>query len=297
MIATVTSLLLSVGLSSALRGAYVGAESTITRVDHASALTSQVAALCTTLLLIYAGFISARASKSLALGVGAAVLGAVPTLVVFYAHRFSMPLIYTWSSALCGACALVLCATQARTNSQVRAIVAFGGLALASATLRTFPLGETASPVLIQLGTLLQGFFSWCTFISVLVFHLSTPRLRVLQGSLLFGATVLFAATASASTEPGSPRSVLLLGRALAELTDTSVLGPAGFVAFSGTLLALFSTLLSRPNSLAQVICAVLGLCVVSPLSPLMIATMTLCGYFAVIICWVPDAMLISDTR
>lgn len=296
VVATATSLLLAVGLSGALRGAYVGAESIISKVDHAAALTSQVAALATTLLLIYAGFMSARAAKSFSLGVGAAVLGAVPTLMVFYAHRFAMPQIYTWFSAVCAASVLVLCATQIRTKSAVRSLIAFGGLALASATLRTFPLGETESPVLVQIGATLQVFFSWCIVVSAIAFHLLTPTPKALRASILIGVTVLLAATAAAAAEPGASPWVLLTGRALFELTETGVMGKSGSLAFSGTLTALLSALLSRQGSLTQVICALLALCVVSPLSPLTIATMTLCGYFAVIVCWVPDTAMKSSS-
>jgi hypothetical protein len=288
---------LSSGLSSALRGAYVGAESTILKVDHAAALTSQVSAICTTLLLVYAGLVSARAAKSLSLGIGAAVLGALPTLMVFYAHRFTMPQIYTWFSALCGASALVLSSTQARTQNRVRAIVAFGGLALAAAVLRTFELGESESPLLVRIGTLLQNFFSWCTILAVTVHHLCGPRWKAMRGAVLFGAAVLLAATAAASTEPGAPLWVLLTGRTLHELTSTSVMGASGPLAFSTALVVLISTLLSRPSSLSQVVCGVLALCVMSPLSPLTIAAMTLCGYCAVIICWVPDAVLKTSSH
>lgn len=289
VVATVTSLLLSAGLRNALRGAYVGAGSTIIHVDHAAALTSQVAAISTTLLLIYAGLMSARAAKSLMLGAGAALLGSVPTLMVFYAHRFTMPQIYTWISAACAASVLILCATQARTNTAVRTIVACGGLVLASAALRAFEFGALGSPDLTRVGILLQSFFSWCTVLLVMALHLSVPRLKALRGAVLFGATVLLAATASASTEPNVPRWILLTGRALHELTAGGVMGAAGALTFSSALLVLFSALWSRPTSLAQVVCAILALCAVSPLSPLTIATMTLCGYWAVIICWVPD--------
>lgn len=296
VVATVTSLLLSAGLRSALRGAYVGAESAIIQVDHAAALTSQVAAISTTLLLVYAGLMSVRAAKSLILGVGAALLGAVPTLLVLYAHRFTMPQIYTWLCAVCGAGALLLCSSQTRTNSTVRAIVALCGLVLASAALRAFPLGDTPSPALTQTGTLLQTFFAWCALLSALALHLSAPRPKVLRGALIFGGTVLLGATASAATEPAAPRWILLTGRALHELTSGSPMGGAGPLAFSGALLVVFSALWSRPSSLAQIVCGILCLCVMSPLSPLTIATMTLCGYCAVIICWAPDTVLKSSS-
>lgn len=297
VVATVTSLLLSVGLRSALRGAYVGAESAIIRVEHASALSSQVAAISTALLLVYAGLVSMRAAKSALLGMGAALLGAVPTLMVFYAHRFAMPQIYTAFSAVCGASVLILCATQARTNTAARTIVALCGLVLASAALRAFPMGDTGSPVVTRIGTALQTFFAWCAVLAVLAFHLSVPRLKAVRGALLFGGTVLLGATASAATEPGVQRWILLTGRALHELGASSQMGSVGPLAFSCTLLVLFSALFSRPNSLAQVVCSILALCAVSPLSPLTIATMTLCGYCLVIICWVPDTGLKSSAE
>src|SRR5690606_33716032 len=61
VVASVVSLLLSVGLSRALRGALVGIESWIIGVDQSAALTSQVAVICTALLLVYMGMLSARA--------------------------------------------------------------------------------------------------------------------------------------------------------------------------------------------------------------------------------------------
>lgn len=286
VVAMVTSLLLAGGLSGALRGAYVGAESAILLTDHASALTSQAAAICTTLLLIYMGLMSARAARSLILGAGAALLGVVPTLLIFYAHRFSLPHLYTWMSALCAGLVLLLSASQARSNTRVRAILAFAGMTLLSAVLRTYPLVDRPHPVLLRLGSGLEISFAWLTILSVTALHLTTPRFKPVRGALLFGLALLLAATASTSAEPGVSEWLLLSGRALAELTSSSPIGPSGSLAFSLSLLVLFSSLLSQPSSFSQVVCGVLALCAVSPLSPLTIASMTLCGYCSVVICW-----------
>src|SRR5690606_24915878 len=101
VITSVVTLLLSVGLSRALRGALVGRESWISHVDQSAALTSQVAAICTSLLLVYMGMLSARASRSFLIGVGASLLGAAPTVIVFFAHRVTLPHAHNWISALC----------------------------------------------------------------------------------------------------------------------------------------------------------------------------------------------------
>lgn len=297
VVATVTSLLLSGGLTSALRGAYVGAESTIVVLDHASALTSQVAAICTTLLLIYVGLMSARASSSLTLGVGSALLGAVPTLLVFYAHRFSLPHIYTWMSALCAGGTLLLSATQARNSGPVRAVLALASLTMLSAVLRTYQLFDSSSPILSRLGSGLQLSFAWLTIVTATILHLSSPNWKPLRGALLLGLALLLAQTTSASTQPGAPRWILLSGRALSELTSGSQMGAGGSLAFSLSILLLFSAVVSRPNSFSHVLCGVLALCVTVPFSPLTIATMTLCGYCAVVIFWVPRDARVSTSR
>lgn len=286
VVALLTSLLLSSGLSGALRGAYVGAESTILLTDHAAALTSQVAAICTTLLLIYVGLMSARSCRSLIIGAGSALLGVVPTLLVFYAHRFSLPHFYTWASALCAGATLLLGASQARGNSLVRTILAFSGLTLLAAVLRTSELSEQPSPLLVRVGAGLELSFAWLTILAVTALHLSSPRVKPLRGALLFGLALLLARTASASVEPSAPPWLLLSGRALSELTSSSPLGSSAALAFSVSILVLLSALFSRPSSFSEVVCGVLALCAVSPLSPLTIASMTLCGYCLVVLCW-----------
>lgn len=289
VVASVISLVLSVGLSRALRGAYVGAEPWIIHIDHSAALTSQVAAICTTLLLVYMGLLSARASKNLVIGLGGALLGVVPTLLVFYAHRFAMPQIYTWIAAVSGGSALLVSAHQSRNNHLMRVIVALGGLTLLSAALRAGGLSGSGAPLLAEVGSVLQSFFAWCAFITAAYFHLWFPKRKPLRAALLFGGTVLLAATAGAATENATPRWILLTGRAIGELSSSGVMWTGGSVAFSGALLLMGSTLLSRPGSLMALVSSILALCCFAPTSPLVIAWMTLCGYIAVVTCWTPD--------
>ncbi len=289
VIASVVSLVLSAGLSRALRGAYVGAESWILYVDHSAALTSQVAAICTALLLVYMGMLSARASRSFLVGLSGSVLGVAPTLVLFYAHRFPMPQFFTWLAAACGTFVLWVSAFQSKTNTPLRFVVGLGGLTLAGATLRAGGIDGDGTSFLSDAGSLLMGFFGWCTIIAALVLHLWLPKRKPVRGALLLGLSLLLASTASAATQPEAARWIQLTGRTLTELTSSGVLAGSGPLALSLALLLLISTLFSRPGSLAQLICAILAISVVSPPSPLVIAWLTLCGYVATVVAWEPD--------
>lgn len=290
VVASIISLVLSAGLSRAMRGAYVGAESWITHIDHSAALTSQVAAICTTLLLVYMGMLSARASRSLLLGLGGALLGVAPTLIVFYAHRFAMPQIYTWVASVCGALALVVSAHQCRTKHKLRIAITLGGLTLGSAALHAGGLDGSGSPLFGAAGSLLQTLFAWCALAFAALMHLWFDKRRPLRAAILFGGTILLSATANAAAEPTIPRWILITGRAVGELSSAGAMTSDGGLGFSFALLLMVSTLLSRPGSLAQLVASILALCCVAPTAPLVVAWMTLCGYIAVVLCWVPDS-------
>ncbi len=287
VVASVVSLVLSAGLSRALRGAYVGAETWIRHIDHSAALTSQVAAICTTLLLVYVGMLSARVSTSRIVGLGAAALGVAPTLLVFYAHRFAMPLFYTWVSTLCGGLVLLSTTQQCRAFPILRGVVAMGGLSLLAAALHRG--GVSDSPELSEVGAALESLFAWGALVLAALFHLWIERRKPLRAALLFGGTLLLASTTSASAQETIPRWVLLTGRSLSELSSSGVTTSGGSLGFSLAILLMVSTLLSRPGSLAQLVSSILALCCFAPTSPLVIAWMTLCGYIAAVTCWTPE--------
>lgn len=288
-VASFASLILAGGLSPALRGAFVGNDEWILRVDHAAALTSQVAAMCTTVLLIYMGLLVTRASRTLGIGIGAALLGIAPTMIVFYAHRLTLPQFHGWISAICASLSLLLCASQVRGHKMAQAVVLSGGAAYLFTAFRTGGMTGDGSELASLLSTpaaALGGIFT-LTFASLR--HLVTRGRKPLRAAVLLGLAILCAATVPASSLPNVPDWALVVGRTIGNLAPKAVfLGLAPF-AISFALISLVSTLLSRPGSLTQLLCSLIALGVLAPATPLVSAWLTLCGYSVVVSCWQPE--------
>lgn len=287
-VTSLLSLLVAPGLSEALRGAFVGGQAWILGIDDLAARLSQVAALCTTALLVYFALLCARASRHFLIGIGAALFGAAPTMVVFYAHKSVLPQMLTWVAALSGSFALLLAATQIKKHASAQTVAVSGGVTLLATALRTGGLTGDGSHFWSLLGGSLAGLSSLLALGSALFVHLWSQKKRPWSGALLFGATLVLALTVPASSSLDTPDWILLTGRSLRNLAPETVLGAAAPWAISSALLLVIFTLFARPASLVGLLAAFLALCCLAPASPLVIAWMTLCGYALVVCTWTP---------
>jgi hypothetical protein len=209
-------------------------------------------------------------------------------MIVFYAHRLTLPQFHGWIGAICASLSLLLCGSQIRRHNMARAVVLTGGFAHLFSALRTGGMTGDGSELATLLGTPAAALAGFATLVIASLRHLVTRGNKPFRGALLLGVAVLCAATVPASSTPDVPDWALVLGRTLRNLAPETVLfGLAPFAICLGLLLVV-STLLSRPGSLTGLLCSLIALGVLAPATPLVSAWLTLCGYSIVVACWEP---------
>lgn len=282
------SLTLAGGVSPALRGAFVGADAWILRVDHAGQLTSQVAAITTTLLLVQLGVMAISAARSPWFGLSAALSGAVPTFLLFFAYKATMPGVFTWISAVATALTLLLCALITGTRHRLHKVTLLSGLAILGVALSHFEAPSKWLPLTVPLGrglTVVAG--AACLALHFSLVH-ALSRKRLWFPVALGGAAVLLGASANAATRPDVSEVLVVVGRAVTALSPTDIWGEAGPYLFSLAYLSAFSCLFVRQGSLSVVVSSWIALGTVIVTTPLICGWLTLCAFATVLLSWSP---------
>jgi len=278
------SLLLGGGLSRAIRGAMVGGEHWIARVDHVANSISQVAALGTSLLLVHMALLNVRTSSRLLVSLVAVLFACPPAIILFQASKMPVFHLFGTVGIVCAGASLLLCALQARTAASLQLSIFVGGLTLLATALRAISLGKTSWSLVELSAHGAQYFLIWATVALSLGQLLWAERRAPWKGAVLLGSALLLAATIPIASNPNAAPALVLLGRTLSEIAPYSALGPSAPLALSLALLGLVGSLSSTRGTLSRMVIALIALCAVSPHTPLVTAWFTLCGFTSAVI-------------
>ncbi len=282
------SVTLAGGLSPALRGAFVGADTWILRVDHAGQLATQAAAITTTLLIVQLGVTAVSAARSPWFGFSAALMGTVPTFLLFFAYKAPLPGVLTWISTVATGVTLTLCAGIAVSSPHLRFIVLTSGLATLAAALSTAEISGGWEELAFSIGQGLRVLFGVACLGLSLWDHFLHHKKKPWVPALLLGFSLLLGATTSAARAPDASGAVLVMGRSIDALASGGVWGGAGPFLISLAYLTVFGALFARPGSLVRLVSAWIALSTVLTPSPLVCGWLTLLGFAAVVLCWQP---------
>lgn len=277
------SLVLAGGLSPAMRGAFVGNEPWIVRIDLWGANASQLAAIVTMLLLVHFALTAVRVARSKLLSLGAALLACVPAIFLLLAQKHPLPHVHSWRAALCAALVLLLCSQIARARPRAKYLALLSGIALLSSSLTAAQATAASRPALSQLLLATEATCCWCAVALLVLTQVWGLRRRPVVATGILGFALLLAQTASAASLDGASTGLLLVGRAVTELSPYGTLGTAAPLALSLVLASTLASLFDQRKGDALT-CSFFALGVIVPATPLVISWLSLCAFYLVVL-------------
>lgn len=278
------SLVLSRALAPALRGAFVGKERWIAIVDLTGARLSQAAAIATMLLLVHFGLSSIRVAQSKLLALGAALLGSIPAMILMLAQKQVLPHAHSWSATLCAALVLLLCSKIGAKQGVLNWISGLGGTALLCTALSAVDFRFGPGSRLLALLWTVESASTWSMAL-LLVFHqIWRTRTRPWMMPSLLAFAFLLSTCAQAAGRADSTPGLLLIGRSVFELSPYATLGSAAPFALCTVFSCALVNAFARRSSLEHLVSSLLALGILVPASPLVVAWLTVCGFFVVVL-------------
>lgn len=275
-------LVVAAGLSPGLQGAFIGAGPVIKTTHLLGSHLSQFTVLLGLLLLVYLAVQTTRVSKNLFIGVGTALLGTIPAVVLYHASRETLPAMISAVSAIVSSLIVLACSAQSKSAWFVKVGALSCGVSLLASVLGYILFERDASRAAVVFTTGLSSCSSWialgCVFFGYAKNH------RPIYAALALISSIIPAAAAQSLRDGAQLDAALAtLGHTLSALLGSDVDAARGY----GLTLALVLTALSvisPRDKLSLVAASLLTVCAFSPITPAVCAAITLASYLLLVL-------------
>lgn len=264
-------------LAPGLRGADVGLDRVIARVDLGAAILGQAAAIVTYLLLVHVALHLVRRARPWPLAVLAVAPLVVPGLLLISAQRLDLPAHFLLSGALATWLSTLALTFSSTVDRPRRSALFLLSTALFARTAALFLVRDRPDSSWLPPAELAATSFALALG-GLAYFEMLRQERRSLPVSVgILGLAVLASASLHGATLHGADRAVVVVGRGLGELVGPPQgvpLALVGFVVGAALLVALRGLVTRRGERFGSV--ALVALLLLLPLGPLSLAALAL---------------------